>query len=108
MALCDLAAERVFLREPGSGTRAVLEQLLYAESLTPEHFAHSAVISSFELIKALVAAGAGISFVYQAVAAGAENLATFSIAGGPVLREFNYVWLKGTGAGRLAEQFAGQ
>lgn len=97
--------ERVIVREQGSGTRAIMEQLLFEHNYSLECFTHSACISSFELIKELVAKNCGISFVYEAVSKNDENLGTFTVKDTEVTREFNFVYLKNTSAERLIAVF---
>ena len=101
----ELLSETLFLREPGSGTRAVFEQILYAHNLSITQFARAICISDFALITALVAANAGISFVYQAVAESHPGLSTFSITNQQILREFHCVYLRHTNASSRLEYF---
>lgn len=62
----ELLGCQLFVREPGSGTRAVLEHALAGEGLSLAAFAEMAEVGSLEVIKVLVAAGLGISFLYEA------------------------------------------
>ncbi|WP_409968960.1 LysR substrate-binding domain-containing protein [Bengtsoniella intestinalis] len=91
-----LGQETILLREEGSGTRAVFEQLLLSHNYTLQTFAKTAFISSFEVIKQLVRSRQGIAFVYQSVANSHPELATFQTTLGQVSHEFNYVYLKDT------------
>lgn len=100
-----LAQETLFLREPGSGTRGIFEQLLQERGESLTRFPHTACIGSFELIKALTAAGCGVSFVYQAVCNSSQRLAQFSIGSQPVTRGFYFVYLKGTDAPKRIQLF---
>lgn len=86
----------IILREQGSGTRAVFESLLHEQSFSLENFHSKAIISSFELIKALVKKDLGIAFVYESVIKNDKNLATFNIKNSNPKHEFNYVYLKDT------------
>ena len=90
----ELLQETIIHREPGSGTRAILEQELrgYNESL--QRFQRHICISSFNVILDLVEQGFGVSFVYNILADSDANLAKFSIQGESVVREFNIVYLK--------------
>ena len=90
----ELLRETIIHREPGSGTRAILEQELrgYNESL--QRFQRHICISSFNVILDLVKQGFGVSFVYNILADSDANLAKFSIQGESVVREFNVVYLK--------------
>ena len=64
--IASLLEERLIVREPGSGTRAVLEQALSARNLSIGSFARTIEVSSINIIKSLVAGGAGIAFLYEA------------------------------------------
>ncbi len=90
----ELMQQTIIHREPGSGTRAILEQELtgYNESL--QRFPRHICISSFKLILELVKRGYGISFVYDILADSDPELAKFTLRGETVVREFNIVYLK--------------
>lgn len=60
LGLADLKSRTLFLREPGSSTRAVVEGL-FGEDL--KHFARLVEIPSTEAIKQAVAAGLGLAFL---------------------------------------------
>ncbi len=94
----ELLQQTLILREPGSGTRAIFEQLLHERSESTERFRRSICVSDFQVICRLVAAQIGVSFVYQAVADSSPDLATFQLAGSSATRQFNYVFLPGSGA----------
>lgn len=97
VSLADLLEERLLVREPGSGTRAVLEAALKRRSCVPDSFAGLTTISDFAMIKALVADGLGVSFMYQAAAArelAAGTLAPFSLEGEELWGTFHFVCLK--------------
>ncbi len=90
----ELLQETIIHREEGSGTRAILEEKLqgYNESLL--RFRRHICISSFKLILDLVKAGCGLSFVYEILADSDPDIATFSLRGEPIIREFSIVTLK--------------
>ena len=67
LSFADLQTARIILREPGSGTRTIFEQLLYGQNLTLAQFPHQLELNHFVLIKELVEAGLGITFVYEPV-----------------------------------------
>ena len=97
VALSAVLQERLFVREAGSGTRAVLEQALRQQNRTVRHFASLAVVSDFSTIKALVMEGLGISFVYAPVAERElqnQALARFDLDTGPLWGPFSFVCLK--------------
>jgi DNA-binding transcriptional LysR family regulator len=103
----ELFGETLILREKGSGTRAIFEQTLHDYSYSADQFRKVACISNFRMIQELVADGAGISFVYEAVAKSTTRLTTFCLRDIPIVREFNYVYLKGTNAGEKIKLFEG-
>ena len=89
--------ETILLREKGSGTRAVLEQLLLEQNYTVNQYSRQICMSEFSMIRDLVQNGTGISFVYESVAK-KEQLPIFKIDRNSIEREFNYVFLKHTEA----------
>lgn len=101
----ELLGETILHREPGSGTRAILEQELrgYNESL--QRFRRHICISSFHVILDLVKQGFGVSFVYEILADSDPALGKFYIHGDPVEREFNVVYLKYAGLGEKLALF---
>lgn len=61
----DLLGRRLILREPGSGTREILERHLATRELAVTDFAGVIELASIPAIKACAAAGAGVSFLYR-------------------------------------------
>lgn len=59
----QLLEERLLLREQGSGTRNVLEQILSEQNMRVESFERVCEIGSMSVLLQLVEAGCGISFV---------------------------------------------
>lgn len=101
----DLLKETIIVREEGSGTRRIFEERLLASGYELNDFSRTVSISSFVSIKALVAAGIGISFVYDSVVAKDENIGTFTV---DVLTEphaFHVVYTRNTNAKKYSEQF---
>ncbi|RAK06504.1 DNA-binding transcriptional LysR family regulator [Halanaerobium saccharolyticum] len=93
----DLLDSRLILRENGSGTREILEQILYTNNLSQKSFANKLEIGNLNAIKELVAKNRGISFIYQAAAKKelANNLISdLKIIDFNIKREFNFVYLK--------------
>ncbi len=66
-SLEDLMKETLLVREEGSGTRAVMEQLLSAYNYSIASFSGVVEISNFSVIKELIRKDQGISFLYEAV-----------------------------------------
>lgn len=67
-ALRDLLHERILAREPGSGTRDILEKHLAAQNIALSDFADIVQISGMQAILQLLERDVGISFLYEAVA----------------------------------------
>ena len=104
----ELARQSVILREPGSGTRAILEDALRELGCPPDRFARVICASSFSLIVRMLREGLGVSFAYSAVCAGQPDIATFHLEGLSETREFNFVFLKGADALPLIRELFGE
>ena len=93
----DLFDERLIVREPGSGTRAVLEHALAAQNLTVDGFAQASVVESLDVIKILVEHDLGISFLYEAAVArelAAGTLRVIDLEGLAILHYIAFIRLK--------------
>lgn len=62
----DLFGERLIIREPGSGSREILERYLESRNLSVKEFGKIVEISNIHAIKSLAEEGAGITFLYEA------------------------------------------
>ena len=94
-SLEELFSERLLIRESGSGTRAVLEQILTERGLSVESFCHVDEIGNLNVIKNLVSADIGISFLYEAATRDAldrERVLELIVKEWSVMREFNFVF----------------
>ena len=95
----DLLGERLLVREPGSGTRNVLERALEARNLQVQSFRRYTELGSLNLIKALVCAGAGISFFYRPVVREELDrglLREIPLEDCAVSHEFTFLWHRGS------------
>ena len=101
----ELLSETLLLREPGSGTRSILERELMQVSYNTAAFSRTICISSFPVIRALTAANCGISFLYEAVVRGSPEIGSFTCPPLTGRHELNVVFLQHTGAGSLAREF---
>ncbi|NLU25184.1 MAG: LysR family transcriptional regulator [Clostridiales bacterium] len=101
----EIFAETLLIREVGSGTRDVLEQVLTAANHSTAEFTRVATINNFGLLCSLLSENAGISFSYDAVARGNRQLAQFQVTGWDIAREFNYVYLRHTDARQAVALF---
>lgn len=70
----DLFTERIILREPGSGTREILENELKRRGLQVSDFANLTEIGNIGVIQKMLQAGLGVTFFYQATIKGKEEL----------------------------------
>ena len=100
-----LLGERLILREPGSGTREILERHLAAHDRSIDDFAGTIELAGIPAIKACVAAGAGVSFIYR-VAVEAElasgALADVTPADFAISHDFSLIWQQGS---RYADRY---
>ncbi|MFI3229528.1 MAG: LysR family transcriptional regulator [Bacillota bacterium] len=94
----ELLTEHLILREQGSGSRAVFEDMLKRHNYSTKSCNRISEISTIRMIKELVCGEVGVSFVYKSTIAASDNLSTFTIKGGAMEHEFNYVYLKHTTA----------
>jgi len=88
LALSDLAGETFLTREPGSGTRGLMEQLFETARLRPTI---GMAMSSNETIKQAVIAGLGIAFISAHTVAtelDERRLVTLDVQGLPVVRQW--------------------
>jgi len=88
LSLSDLADETFLTREPGSGTRGLMEQLFDSAGVRPTI---GMTMSSNETIKQAVIAGLGIAFISaHTVATELEErrLVTLDVVGLPVVRQW--------------------
>lgn len=93
----DILKERLILREKGSGTRYIFEQLLYEHNVTMNSFNDSVEVGNMEIIKYLVSQNMGITFLYQEAAKkeiDKGDLVKINLSDFDVEREFNFVFLK--------------
>lgn len=88
IALADLAGETFLMREPGSGTRGLMEQLFETARVRPKL---GMAMSSNETIKQAVIAGLGIAFISAHTVAtelDERRLVTLDVVGLPVVRQW--------------------
>ena len=107
VAIEDLLSQTIIVREEGSGTRRIFEERLIAAGYERSDFCREISISSFVSIKALVAGGIGISFMYQSVISNENNIGTFTVDGITEPHAFHVVYTRNTNAKNYAEQFLG-
>lgn len=93
----ELERERILIREPGSGTRAIFEEALRRQNRTLSSFPNVVTISDFNTLKSLVLDGLGVTFLYAPVVEREleqGRLARFDLAGTPMSGAFYFACLK--------------
>lgn len=88
----EVMKQTLIVREPGSGTRHLLEQAIADHGYSLTCFPRLLCISQFSLITALTSQSSAVTFGYQPVASGRTDLATFEIEDLPLSGEFNFVY----------------
>lgn len=89
-----LSAENFLIREPGSGTRTVMEELFHEHDFHPEHLV---VMDSNETVKQSVMAGLGLSLLSLSTLAlelRSNAVALLNVRGLPVERNWHVVHLR--------------
>lgn len=95
----EILKENIILRELGSGTRNIFEQILYEMNFTPQSLDHFIEIGNMKIIKELVGENFGISFLYRESVKDEIKkgiLKEIDIDEFDIKREFNFVFLKGS------------
>ena len=97
--LRDLTGERLLVREPGSGTRAILSRALALQSMSLLDFHHLAEIENIHTIVSLLRRDCGIAFLYRAAVA--QELADGVLRQIPledfaVQHDFTGIWNQGS------------
>lgn len=107
LSIADLLNETIIVREEGSGTRRIFEERLTASGYELSDFYREVTISSFVSIKALVASGIGISFLYHSVTSHENDIGTFTVDGITEPHAFHVVYTRNTNAKNYSEEFLG-
>lgn len=97
--LKDLLNERLLIREPGSGTRDILEKNLEVKNIKVSDFKHVAEINSMPVIIQLLENDCGVSFLYKtAVSKQLENscLHELKLMDFQMQHDFTFIWNKGS------------
>ena len=103
----EMLEQTIIVREEGSGTRRIFEERLMAQGYDLRDFSRQVSISSFVSIKALVAEGIGISFLYRSVIAADPSIATFTVESITEPHPFHVVFTRNTDARIYAARFLG-
>lgn len=93
----EIAKSRLILRERGSGTREIFENILQKNNYSLHAFEKVIEIANMAAIKKMVADGLGITFLFEAAAKKEMeegSLSVINISGFSERREFNFILLK--------------
>ena len=97
VAFEDITKSRLILRERGSGTREIFENILQKNNFSLHSFHKVIEIRNMAAIKKMVSEGLGITFLFEAAARQeieSGRLAVINIPGFDERREFNFVLMK--------------
>ena len=93
----DLTKSRLILRESGSGTREIFENILQKNNYSLDAFNKVVEVSNMSAIKKMVSNNLGISFMFEVVARKeieSNTLSRINLLNYTEQREFNFVYLK--------------
>lgn len=106
VSLEQLLQEGIILREKGSGSRAIFEDMLWNNGYTLENFSRKTFLNSNKLIEMAVSHSQGVSFVYDAIPRQNPQLATFTVEGSHLEHGFYFVFLNEDKVRPLLDIFA--
>ncbi|SDM46814.1 LysR family transcriptional regulator [Lachnospira pectinoschiza] len=95
--ISDLFRERLIIREPGSGTRNILERSLSLENFKIADFKHFLQVENMHSIIQLLNLDAGISFLYKAAVEGelkSGKLEEIKLSDFKMKHDFTFIWQK--------------
>ena len=98
VSLEDIFRENLIVREPGSGTRRLLERAIADRGYALDSFCGCSSVSNFSVICELVAKNGAITFAYEPIAASRDDLATFTVEDMQIQGEFNFVYISSQAA----------
>lgn len=93
----EMLNESLIVREEGSGSREIFEQILYENNFTMDSFKQIYEIGNISVIKNLVLNNLGVTFLYEKAVEKELNdrsLCKIDIVDFNVKREYNFVFLK--------------
>ena len=95
----ELVKERLLVREPGSGTRNILEELLFARGMGIKDFLHYTEVENMHTIIGLLKRDCGISFMYKIAVADElkdGTLKEIRLSDFKMQHDFDFIWEKGS------------
>ncbi len=81
VSISEIFSEHLLVREEGSGTRAILEGQLSFQGETLKSFTKVNCISSFRVIREIIAKGHAITFGYASIITNDHRLKAFAVDG---------------------------
>ena len=108
VSLAEVFRQTLVIREPGSGTRRLLEQAIWDKGFSLDCFDRCVSVSNFSVILELIARENVITFGYMPVAAQRTDLDTFHVANMQISGEFNFVYCDKAVAEEKIALFFGQ
>lgn len=93
----DIQDTCLLIREPGSGSREILEEKLRYRGHDVFDFSRRITCSSLHLMAGLLKREVGITFGYESILGEEKNLGAFDVDGITDRHEFSLIALKGTG-----------
>ncbi len=103
--LADVLSEHLIVREEGSGTRAILVNQLFFQGETLQSFSSVNCISSFRVMREIIAKGHAITFGYASIIADDPRLASFTVEGFFPYHDLYYVYQNGSSAKSLLDTY---
>lgn len=100
--------QTLLIREPGSGTRRLLEQAVEDHGFSLKSFRRVISLSNFSFITELLTESPSITFAYHPVSLQRQGLATFEVEDMHIEGEFNFVYTNARIAGEKIRQFFGE
>ena len=95
--LSDLFSERLLVREPGSGTRNILERALAISNHGIDSFAHYIQVENMHTIIQFLCSDCGVSFLYKAAVEqelNAGSLKRIPLKNFSIKHDFTFLWPK--------------
>lgn len=95
--IADLFDQRLLVREPGSGTRKILEDSLGAQGQELSDFKQYVQVGNMQMITQLLLANCGVSFLYRTAVSDllkAGKLRKLSLRDFQIRHDFTFIWEK--------------
>lgn len=103
--LAKIFDNTIIVREPQSGTRAILENILHLNGHSLAHFNLKIETNNFSAICYFIAHDIGISFGYESIANHHPELTAFTLQDLPIAHDLHFVYAKNSPDKSLFKQF---